>query len=198
MTTLNRISHALAGSTLAGFHKSVIVPDISFWQDKDDTPQKADFAKMKANGASGVIIRSGQGNYADEDFAEYWQASLGVFPRGMYWYYDSRYPPLQQAARIATLASQYGTPEMEIWLDYEEKYGGAYKGWRHFAVFVAEVERLIPMCKVGIYCGYYYWLENSPNPITLKSSLDWFVKYPLCLAWYTTNESFVKIPRPWT
>jgi hypothetical protein len=198
MSTLNKISHVLAGSTAPTFQQTVIVPDCSFWQDRDDTLQKIDFQKMEDNGAKGVIIRLGQGDWTDEDFPDYWPASSGIFPRGLYWYYDSRKTPVSQAIRIAGLVRQYGKPEMEIWCDYEEKYNGAYKGWRHFAVFMAELEKLLPDCKLGIYTGYWYWLENSPNPITEKASLDWFGRFPLWIAWYTTNAALVKIPKPWT
>src|SRR4051812_12628196 len=91
-----------------------------------------------------------------------------------------------------------GFPEMEIWADYEETYGGGYKSWSHFSVFLTGLQRLLPDAKVGIYTGYDYWLHNSPNPITEKAAFEWFGRFPLWLAWYTANESVVKIRKPWT
>jgi len=182
---------ALFNAKSAVIQKSVIVPDVSFWQ------PDIDFLKMKANGAAGVIIRAGQGGWDDTSFPSHWDASRGLFPRGVYWFYDSRYTPGSQALRIKNLFANRTFPEMELWCDYEENYGGPYAGWKHFAVFIDEVRRLIPWAKVGIYTGYYYWLAHSPNPITEKASFEWFAQFPLWLAWYTADPSIVKIPQPW-
>lgn len=207
MQAINRFSHWLVGSytrpafvpsATAALEPDVIVPDISFWQDRNDTLRKVDFIQMRAALARGVIIRVGQGNWTDEDYADYWQAARNVLPRGLYWFYDSRYNPLLQAGQVAALIEKHGAPEMELWADYEENYGGSYKGWRHFAVFLAELQRLLPKVRIGIYTGYYYWLDHSPNPITQKASFQWFAQFPLWLAWYTSNPAIVKIPKPWS
>jgi GH25 family lysozyme M1 (1,4-beta-N-acetylmuramidase) len=198
MNVVNRLSNlVVAPPASAALQTSVLVPDVSFWQDRDDTPQKIDFQKMKANGASGVIIRAGQGNWDDEDFADYWWAARGVLPRGVYWFYDSRSSPAAQAARLVALIKA-DMPEMEVWCDYEEVYGGPFAGWKNFAAFMAEIERLLPGVKLGVYTGYFYWLDHSPNPIKDKASFEWFAKYPLWLAWYNPNPVYVKIPKPWT
>jgi GH25 family lysozyme M1 (1,4-beta-N-acetylmuramidase) len=182
---------------MADLQTTVIVPDVSFWQDKNDTPQMIDFAKMKAAGAPGVIIRAGQGSWTDADFVHNWQAAKASgLLRGAYWFYDSRYAPLSQAALFANSVKN-DMPEMELWCDYEENYRGAFAGWKHFAVFVAEVQKLLPAVKVGIYTGYYYWMDHSPDPVTEAASLAWFGKLPLWLAWYS-SANVVKIPAPWT
>lgn len=197
MSILNIALHVLIGAEVkAPVLTNVIVPDVSFWEDRNDTPQGVDFSKMRSQ-ASGTIIRAGQGSWNDEDFIVNWKAAKGILPRGAYWFYDSRYAPLAQAARFVGLLKD-NLPEMEVWLDYEETYNGPFKGWKNFAVFVAEVQRLLPICKIGIYTAYYYWLANSPNPVTEKASLEWFNQFPLWLAWYTSSPEIVKIPKPWT
>lgn len=197
MSIVNTVIHAVTGSEVKTVITSdVIVPDVSFWQDRNDTARGIDFAMMNSNKASGVIIRAGQNTWDDEDFRTNWKNSKGIMPRGAYWFYDSRSAPLTQAARLADLIRD-DLPEMEVWADFEENYGGPFKGWRHFAVFVAEVQRLLPTVKIGIYSGYFYWLANSPNPLTEKASLDWFAQFPLWLAWYNPNPSVVQIPKPW-
>ena len=168
---------------------TIIVPDISFYSGITN------FTVMKAGGAQGVIIRAGQQSYADSKFAEYWAAAKGILLRGCYWFYDSRAEPLGQAALFVSLIKD-NLPEMEVWLDYEESYGGAWSGWRHFAVFVAEVKRLLPSARIGIYTGYYYWRDHSPDPTTEAASFQWFKQFSLWLAWYS-DASVVKIPAPW-
>jgi len=140
MTLINKLSHILVGQTITPIQTDVIVLDSSFWQDKDDTLQKVDFNEMKLAEAKGVILRAGQNIWDDEDFEDYYKDSKGILPRGLYWFYDSRSTPTSQAVRIFNLVNTLGTPEIEIWADYEEHYNGQYKGWRHFAVFITEIE----------------------------------------------------------
>jgi len=180
---------------MADLKKEIIIPDVSFYEDRNDTPQKIDFAKMKANGAKGVIVRAGQNTWTDEDMKVSWAAAKGVLPRGVYWYYDSRSDPISQANLFVAQFSN-DLPEMEVWCDYEENYGGPYGGWRHFAVFVARVKELLPSCKIGIYTGFYYWQDHSPDQVKEAASFQWFKQFPLWLAWYSP-ASLVSIPAPW-
>ena len=199
MTLLNKISHAIVGQTTSNILSSIIIPDVSFWEDNNDTARKVDFVMMKSvPGTKGVILRAGQNTWTDEDFVDYDKASKGVLPRGIYWFWDSRSSPKDQAKRIFDLVTTCGMPEMEIWCDYEETYNGPYSGWKNFSAFIMEIERLLPKAMIGIYTGYYYWLDHSPNPITQKANLDWFGKYPLWLAWYNQDLTTVKIPKPWS
>src|ERR1035437_10123626 len=130
---------------------TIIVPDCSFYDGKTD------FVAMKNAGAKAVIIRVGQKSYVDSKFVEYWKTSKGILLRSAYWFYDSRYEPLAQAQLCAQLLIDNGIPEMELWGDYEETYNGPYAGWKHFSVFMAELEKLLPTVKLGVYTGYYYF-----------------------------------------
>lgn len=171
--------------------QQVIVPDISFWQDS------ADFVKMKANGARGVIIRAGQNLWPDPKFPMFWQgAKAAGLPRGAYFYYDSRVHPTLQADLF------YGQikndmPEMEVVADYEEGYGGPYGGWENLKLFLERLKSNgVPAEKIAIYTGYYYWRSNSPQ--SDGTALNYFRQYRLWLAWYTTNPANVSIPAPWS
>lgn len=206
MNISNRIAHFLAGSyTTPAFPKrpgisiptEVKVNDISFYQDVNSTPAMPDFQVMKANGAKGVIIRAGQGSWEDEDFNLNYLNAKPTLPRGIYWFLDSRYSPVEQAKQLAAIVVRSGYPEMEIFADFEDNNNGPYSGWRHLSVFLTECESRIPKAALGIYTGYYYWLDHSPNPLTESASLAWFKKYPLWLAWYTSNQAYVKVPKPW-
>ena len=178
------------------YPRSVIVPDCSFYQDDPTTIRRIDFATMRAAGAPGVIIRAGQRSYMDRDFVYNWKSAKNAgLLRGAYWFYDSRHPPLAQAALFSGILQTHGLPEMEAWCDYEETYGGAYAGWRHFAVFVAELQRLIPHMRVGIYTSYGYWRDHSPNSLFQRASYDWFAQFPLWLAQYNVEPTLV--PGPW-
>ncbi len=170
----------------------VTVLDISFWQ------VTADFEKMMGEGVGGVIIRGGQNLWEDSQAKSFMDgATVARMPFGSYWFYDSRVSPQAQAAKWRDVLIGYNT-ELWIWADYEENYNGPYTGWKHFYDFLEECRRLMPERKLGIYTGYYYWIDHSPNPITQAASLSYFGQYPLWLAWYTANPADVIIPKPWT
>lgn len=163
--------------------------DISFYQGT------ADFNKMKTNGISGVIIRAGQNSWIDTKSKEFMtNATNSGMPFGSYWFYDSRKSPKDQAAKWKEALGDFDT-KLLCWTDYEENYGGAYSGWKNLYNFLEECKRLMPNRKFGIYTGYYYWLAHSP---LLAGELNYFTKYPLWLAWYTSDPSIVRIPKPWT
>jgi GH25 family lysozyme M1 (1,4-beta-N-acetylmuramidase) len=76
---------------------TIIGPDVSFYQDDPETPQGIDFAKMRT-ASEYVIIRAGQNLWVDRDFKANWRESKAAgFPRGSYWFYDSRADPKKQA-----------------------------------------------------------------------------------------------------
>ena len=69
---------------------NAIGPDVSFYQDLEETPEKIDFVKMQKT-ANFVIIRAGQNLWPDPDFEYNWtEAKKAGLPRGSYWFYDSR------------------------------------------------------------------------------------------------------------
>jgi GH25 family lysozyme M1 (1,4-beta-N-acetylmuramidase) len=166
--------------------------DISFYQ------RFANFPNMLDKGIKGAIIRAGQNLWADEDAETYMtNAEQAGMPIGSYWFYDSRVSPGEQADLWKKVLGTHKTPLM-CWADYEEKYGGEYSGWDAFYQFLEACRSKMPDREFGIYTGYYYWIEHSPNPITQKANLDYFGQYPLWLAWYANDIGFVKIPQPWT
>jgi len=202
---LRNLISAITNFLAAVTRTEIIIPDVSFWQDRNDTPRKIDFVRMRTK-SRGVIIRGGQNTWDDDDFGYNWPAAyFAKLLRGIYWFWDSRSSPKSQALRLYNLVKN-DPPEMEVWFDFEETYGGRYGGWRNFAAMIGEFQQLMPSAGVGIYVGYYYWLENGPNPdkettskgkAEARAALEWFAKFPLWLPWYTSNLLTVKIPRPW-
>lgn len=176
---------------------NVIVPDVSFYQDINNTARKIDFHQMKAAGARGVIIRAGQNLWVDEDFVYNWQAAKDAdLPRGCYWFLDPRAEPRLQADKLSELIVN-DPPELDTWADYEapDSWGGNYAGWDGLYNYLERLNLNLPNVKKTIYTGYYYWLDHSP---TLSASLNYFKKYKVNIAWYTSNPADVKIPPPWT
>ena len=111
------------------FLKGKLGCDVSFYQDNDTTPQKIDFAKMRAAGAEFVILRGGQNTWEDEDFRDYVAQAKGHFAAwGSYWFYDSRSSPASQA-RLWKSACGADIPKV-IFTDFEESYGGRTKANR--------------------------------------------------------------------
>lgn len=167
--------------------------DVSFWQDDNSTPQRIIFSDMVRQGASFVIIRAGQGEWADPDFSVNWiKAKEDGLPRGAYWYYDSRYDPVKQAELFASLVRN-DPPELELWLDLEEHLGGPFGGYANWEKFLNRLRQLLPLTKVGIYTGYYYINGRIPS-----AEFTYFSQFPLWLAWYSDNPANVLIPKPWT
>jgi GH25 family lysozyme M1 (1,4-beta-N-acetylmuramidase) len=168
-----------------------LILDISFYQ------ITARFPQMLSNSVSGVIIRAGQNTWVDSSAFTYMtNAKSAGMPFGSYWFYDSRTEPRRQAEMWADVLSGHDA-KLWCWADYEENYGGTYGGWRYFADFLEYAKQEMPERKLGVYTGYYYWIEHSPNPITQRASLDYFAQYPLWLAWYTIDPTTVRIPAPW-
>lgn len=163
------------------------LPDISFWQDDPTTPQEINFVKM-AQMTRGVIIRAGQNTWEDIKFKTSWQgAKQAGLIRGSYWFYDSRAQPKRQAEKWVEVLGD-DTGEMEMWCDFEDRYGGAYTGVRHWFDFMEKVKALLPGKKLGVYTGYYYWQEFA-------AGVTYFAQYPLWIAAYNTTGP--RIPPIW-
>jgi GH25 family lysozyme M1 (1,4-beta-N-acetylmuramidase) len=164
-------------------------PDVSFYQGEinwDAMREKTD----------AVVIRAGQNLWVDSQFHwNYQQAKRRGMLRGIYYFCDDRVSPGAQAAKIAELIAA-DLPEMEVWIDWERSYGGGFQGLRNVVACMQDVERRLPSVRVGLYTGYYWFIENS-NALLNASQYDYLKNKPLWLAWYAA-ASLVKVPAPWT
>lgn len=184
---------------------SVSGPDVSFYQDNNSTPQQINFNQMRSAGADFVIIRAGQNEWTDPDFAFNWQAAKSAgLPRGSYWFYDSRVSPITQAKKFVTLLAN-DKPECGAWLDLEESYNGPYYGWNNWILCLSYLRLNLP--RVGIYTGPGYWagyrqgLVKVPGrdvyqPKMTAETLSYFKSFELWIAHY--NVISPAIPAPWT
>ncbi|MCE7859774.1 MAG: hypothetical protein DYG86_08320 [Chloroflexi bacterium CFX2] len=173
----------------------VIGPDVSFYQDDPETPQGINFTRMRQH-AQFVIVRAGQNLWGDRDFKANWRgAKAAGLPRGSYWFYDSRIDPKQQAEKwVSMFEGDFG--ELPLFGDFEDTYNGGYRGWKHWYDFLERVKQLIPSNKeIGVYTGYYYWLENTVGVSIPTASLNYFKQYPLWIAAY--NPTGPSVPKPW-
>ena len=135
------------------------LPDYSFYQYGWDTSiskieRYIDFHALRQK-TRGVILRAGQNLWRDKAFDVSWRnAKEAGLLRGSYWFYDSRAHPKRQAEKwVETLGDDHG--EMELWCDFEERYGGALGGWKHWYSFMETRKLLLPNKKLGVYTGYY-------------------------------------------
>ncbi len=166
--------------------------DVSHHNDDNYTPQGIDFNKMKSNGANFVIIKAGQFYRLDTDFVYNWRSSKEAgIPRSAYWFGDYYADPKMEALAFWN-AIKNDPAEGMYFIDYEY-YG--WEDWHKLYDFLFEFKRLsgLPSKKIGLYSGYYYWMEHRPSTIT---SQQWFAQFPLWLPWYS-EESVVKVPPPW-
>jgi len=175
--------------------ENVIGPDVSFYQDDPQTPQGIDFPKMRFT-AGFAIIRTGQNLWPDRDFKLNWrEAKLAGLPRGSYWFYDSRVDPKKQAELwISLFNGDFG--ELPLFADFEDNYGGSFKGWIHWVTFINRLKELTHRKEVAIYTAYNYWVENTVSAGIPAASLNYFKQYPLWIANYGVTKPLV--PKPWT
>lgn len=168
-----------------------VIPDISFWQDDNSTPQGVDFVKMRKS-VDGVIIRAGQNSWIDQDFARNWQAAKEAgLKRGSYFFYDSRQTPAKQA-ELWKAAIGNDLPEWGLWIDLEENYNGMWRGEENWKLFADAMRKYFPNTVVGIYTGYGWWSGQS----VIRS--DYWSTFPLWIAWYEALPEDVILPKPWT
>lgn len=166
------------------------IPDVSFYQGE------IDFTKMRQQ-TDALIIRAGQNLWKDSQFDNNWRlAKQHGIKRGSYWFYDDRVSPGKQADLWASLLRD-DYPEMEIYVDWENSYGGQYGNLRDVVAMMQAMERLLPGVTVGEYTGYFWHVEHS-NAVTHASQYAYLRTRPLFLAWYTANAANVLIPNPWT
>lgn len=163
--------------------KRPLILDISFYQDNPDTKNIiVDFDKIKLN-ADGVILRIGQAEWEDKKFKEYLDGSNRVnIPIGGYWYYDNRYSPEKQADLCSSIIEKYNVKfDLPLFADFEDRRVSTYSGWNNWYRFIERLKKNIPSVDLGIYTGYYYWVEFCPKE---QSQRDYFGKYDLWIAQY--------------
>lgn len=166
--------------------QSVRLADVSFWQGV------INFIVMKAAGLFGVIIRAGQGSWADIKFLINWAlARAAGLPRGSYFFYDSRVDPGKQAALWWSLIKG-DTGELVHVADFEESYGGPFGETGHFKAFLQRFQELsgLPNDRIAIYTGFFWWLKRIGDDL-------WFRRHQLWLASYGAMSA-ARIPAPWS
>lgn len=162
-------------------------PDVSFYQGNINW----DIMRSKTDA---VIIRAGQGKWIDSKFnVNYNESKKRGMYRGIYWFYDDRVSPGEQANLLIGLIKN-DPPEMEVWIDWERTYNGQFKDLKNIVAMMEVVEKA--GFKVGMYTGYYWFLENT-NTEAHKPQLDYLKTKPLWLAWYVNNpeNNFMYVTR---
>lgn len=187
-----QVSTYKSGNSIS-IEQSVVVPDTSVYDDD------VDFSAMKAAGAAGVFVRAGQGLLLDKQFTRSQVETVRAgLPDGYYWFLDPRVDPKRQAEVFwGAVKDQSGKLPLVVDFEAPDSWGGNFGGWKNLYAFLERLKTLTSR-EIIIYTAYYYWLEHSPNPLTQLASLNYFAQYPLWLAWYTTDVSVVRIPKPWT
>ena len=167
----------------------IIGTDISTYQDSPYTTTVIDFAKMHAAGAGFVYIKATQGNFYDNDFKVNHANSAGILPRGLYHFYDWRYPLAANIDAIVNAWTAYPT-ELPPMLDYESQISIPDKATAAGLCLSAlkEIERRT---------GKTPLLYTNPNIWALYGStkID-FAHFPLWIAHYGVAKPTV--PAPWT
>ena len=164
------------------------IPDVSFWQgeiDWDAMREKTDT----------VIIRAGQNVWEDIQFKRNWEeARKRGMLRAPYYFYDDRVSPGAQAEKWHALLRD-DPPELEAITDWENTYGGQFKGLSNVVAMMERMEAYGYLS--ALYTGYFWFRANS-NTFTNASHYAYLKQRPLHLAWYSSDASLVMIPAPWS
>ncbi len=164
--------------------------DISLYQNAVSTPQVVDFAKMKAAGASFVIIKASQANWADRDMVLNWaNAKRAGILRGAYHFLTWDVDPIKQAEYFCQLC-QYDPPELGLFADFEWWGVVPPNALAILDAFCSRVELRIGKC--GVYTAPGFWQPNG------NQDPKW-VKRPLWQAqWGVTKPDTMKPWPTWT
>lgn len=169
--------------------------DVSFWQGS------INFDTMKSQ-TDYVILRAGQGSFVDTEFIRNRTECERVGLRwGLYWFYDDRYSPRAQTETLLRLFANGEPRPYEIFADWESTYKGLYGGLNNVVAFMQYIEKFAPWAKLGMYTGYYWFIEHT-NAFNNASHFTYLQDKPLWEAWYThdntpTDIMSVLVPPPW-
>jgi GH25 family lysozyme M1 (1,4-beta-N-acetylmuramidase) len=188
---LHKAVNYLFTTSVPSITMGVEFPDVSFWQGEIDFSVMA--VKTKA-----IVLRAGQNTWVDTKFERnYTEAKKRGLLVGIYWFYDGRASPGEQAELLISLLGNKKL-ELEVFIDWEHNYGGAHEGLKNVVAMMQVVEQAgLDIKGVGLYTGYYFFRSNS-NPITNASQYNYLKTRPLWEAWYTNNFAEVLVPAPWT
>src|SRR5258706_6665758 len=161
----------------------LIGTDVDLYNDNDETVRQIDFSIMSQN-AKFTIVRAGQNIWKDPDFLYNWSMSKRAnLPRGSYWLYDDRIDLKTQAELyMSVFDGDFG--ELPMFIDVEKDYGGQFKGWENWKIFLEHLKILVGNKEIGIYTNFYYWKDNVPS-----SENIYFNQYPLWIASYNPQPA---------
>lgn len=158
--------------------------DISHWQGK------ADFGKMRQNGASFVILKCSQNNFADKSFDENWAAARdsGIL-RGAYHFYDMRSgckSPKEQADYFCSKLEKDPGELLPV-LDFESPGVEGYPDYPSQSECDQIVSQFANRVKKNL--GHYPMIYTNLDGIMHLSPLSGLVgSLDLWIAWYNVKQ----------
>lgn len=160
--------------------------DVSFYQDKNETPRGIDFKQMRAAGAEFVYIRAGQGFGRDEDFSRNMAGAKDAgLLRGAYFLFDYRKVAGAQI-RLCTdlLAKDRG--ELPVWLDVERVPSWGVEALRS-VILPGVKDFLEALAELG---GPLPCIYSNPDMLIncLAPVPEWLLGYPLAVAHYRVER----------
>jgi len=165
----------------------ILGTDVSIWQNDQSTPQKVDFVKMKAAGASFVFIKASQTLNLDGDMLYNWKAAKDAgMIRGAYHFLTWDTKAESQADYFCSLLHD-DPGELPPTCDFEWWSTVPSNASKILWAFLQRVEQnmnKVPM----IYTAMGFWQPSG------SSDAAW-LKYPLWIANYGVTSPAV--PKPW-
>ena len=141
--------------------------------------QPGDLAQVV--GVSGVILRGGQGNWGDADFASDWQRYRREKPEwklGVYHVFDPYYTASAHIDRMMRYMPD--DVDLPIVLDVELDRGKSNSEIRNRVSELYNALKSAYYDRVMIYTGGWWWnVHMTPSPAWQPSANFWLARYPL-------------------
>ena len=148
--------------------------DVSSWQGG------IDWNAVAGSGIQFAIVRIGDGNYHDRDFAANWNGARGAgLIRGAYQFFEPGDDPIAQADIVVAAVGRLGAGDLPVTIDVEAPSPGVSPG-----DYTARIHAWVDRVTAGtgrppiVYTGRYYW-----DPYVASSD---FTNLPLWHAQYTS------------
>jgi lysozyme len=169
-------------------NRTVFGPDVSKWQDDNNTTQKMDFSKVADAGGVFVFIKASQGTWKDEDFDDNRaNAKDAGLCRGYYHFADKTYGSVKNQAETFWNAIKDDPGELPPVLDFESRGGEIGLSWiKYFLEYITdkwnEGKPEEEHRNAILYTGVSFW-----NDLIGSENATWALAYPLWIAYPDTG-----------
>jgi GH25 family lysozyme M1 (1,4-beta-N-acetylmuramidase) len=162
---------------------TLLIFDLSSYEDSPANPARVDFNKAKSSGIVAAYFRAANGLLTDSAFSQFVTDCSEVMPWGSY---GVIYPNLSaklQAQNYIRLIQKYGMGQLPLCVDWEVES----VTWQMVDEYTALLEQTFPNKEICIYSRNEYLRRMLPNAIRYPAKYYRFSKLPIWQAQYSSK-----------